>query len=505
MTPSVPSEPTKSWVRSGPDRGPGRAAGVDRCGRRRARRRGRRPCPRSSRSGWSSWPAPRHASQPPTVDRSIDWGQCPSVTPCSARSVVLEQVPNVPARTSSTSDVVVDVDDPGERGEVEHHAAVHGHARAAHAAAPGGRGDRDPRLVARRAAPRRPRRPTAGRDDRRGRRDRGAVERPDHRQRPPVAARLAIGDASVATSAQASRSRASTRRRPRRGRVEAARLSAVVLERDRRRRRAGSAHVTVAERGSRQLGGSRSASHRGARYACDLRGAVLGRRPSRARARSAGRDVGRGGGGRVAGEQPGAGAAREHVVERAGHLVAHRVHRLGPEVGEAGHERLARASGRRRSSASTRRPRCRSDRRGARARSGSSAATGARRCPRRRAGAGAWCAAARRRSPSTRDDRVDRVGGHAPVGGELAAGDGDDPARRDVRTVCRRDRSAVRLAAPLAHERPQPGPRADDVVLGERLVGDAVHARRAGSRRRRACTAGRRAGRRSRCRWCRCR
>ena len=44
---------------------------------------------------------------------------------------------------------------------------------------------------------------------------------------------------------------------------------------------------------------------------------------------------------RVAGQEAGAGAAAEHVVDRTGHLVAHGVDGLGPEVGESGHERLA--------------------------------------------------------------------------------------------------------------------------------------------------------------------
>ena len=94
------------------------------------------------------WPAPRHASQPPTVERSIDCGQWPTVTPCSARSVVLEPGAERPGSTSRTIDVGVDVDDPAERAEVEHDAAVQRHARAAHAAAARGRRDRDPRLVA---------------------------------------------------------------------------------------------------------------------------------------------------------------------------------------------------------------------------------------------------------------------------------------------------------------------------------------------------------------------
>src|ERR1035437_2909663 len=52
------------------------------------------------------WPAPRHANHPPTVERSMDCGQCPRVTPCSFRSPASTSGPNVPARRSATSEVV---------------------------------------------------------------------------------------------------------------------------------------------------------------------------------------------------------------------------------------------------------------------------------------------------------------------------------------------------------------------------------------------------------------
>ena len=58
--------------------------------------------------------------------------------------------PKVPGATSSTSDVVVDVDDAARAAEVEHHAAVQRHRGAAHAAAAGRRGDGDDGLVAHR-------------------------------------------------------------------------------------------------------------------------------------------------------------------------------------------------------------------------------------------------------------------------------------------------------------------------------------------------------------------
>ncbi len=52
-----------------------------------------------------SCPAPRHASQPPTVESAIDWGQCPAVTPCASRSSSSNTSPNVPGNTSTTIDV----------------------------------------------------------------------------------------------------------------------------------------------------------------------------------------------------------------------------------------------------------------------------------------------------------------------------------------------------------------------------------------------------------------
>src|ERR1035437_3202768 len=52
------------------------------------------------------WPAPRHANHPPTVERSMDCGQCPRVTPWSSRSPASTSGPNVPARRSATSEVV---------------------------------------------------------------------------------------------------------------------------------------------------------------------------------------------------------------------------------------------------------------------------------------------------------------------------------------------------------------------------------------------------------------
>ena len=103
---------------------------------------------------------------------------------------------------------VVDVDDAVDRGEVEQHAAEHRNARAAHAAAAGGGGDRNARFVAQPQARPRPRRWSAGRTITDARAVDLIVERPDHRERPPVAARLADLGGCVDTSAPVAASRA---------------------------------------------------------------------------------------------------------------------------------------------------------------------------------------------------------------------------------------------------------------------------------------------------------
>ena len=149
MTPSVPSEPMNSWLRSGPTAPAGLPPVRIDASRRRARPRARRPCPRSCRSECEYWPAPRHATQPPTVARSKLCGKWPTVRPCSARSSSSRSGPNVPAATSTTPDSTSTVADTVERGHVEHDTAEDRHRRPGHAAATAGRGDRDPRLVAR--------------------------------------------------------------------------------------------------------------------------------------------------------------------------------------------------------------------------------------------------------------------------------------------------------------------------------------------------------------------
>ena len=51
------------------------------------------------------WPAPRHATHPPTVEMSIDWGQWPNVYPVPvAERAASSSGPNVPAPTSASSE-----------------------------------------------------------------------------------------------------------------------------------------------------------------------------------------------------------------------------------------------------------------------------------------------------------------------------------------------------------------------------------------------------------------
>ena len=220
-----------------------------------------------------------------------------------------------PARSSSTSTI------PVSRGEVEDDAAVHRHARPAHAAAPGGGGDRDPGLVAHRAAPRRRRRSGGV-----GRTAAAGVTGvpscvPDHRQRPPVAARRGHrrsgSPRSTGQHRRASRS-STARRAPRRP-----------VPRERAHRR----------------GGSRAA--RRARSAIDARGT---RRPARrvrrrtspsSGASSAATVVG-GGGRRVAREQPGPRAAARARRRGCGpSRGAPRTRASALQVRQPGHERLA--------------------------------------------------------------------------------------------------------------------------------------------------------------------
>ena len=184
---------------------------------------------------------------------------------------------------------------------------------------PGGGGDRHARVVAHPQHARPPRRPIAGSARPRPRGGPRAVERPDHRQRPPVAARL--GDAPPGCWSTGHDRRAAGRA-PRAGHLGDA-------------CRAAGSRDAACSRGRRP----RSAAI-DARYAATSR-VALGVATTRARARAA--------------RPPSAAAAadasrassrarvrrREHVVERAGHLVAHRVHGLGLEVRQPRHQRLA--------------------------------------------------------------------------------------------------------------------------------------------------------------------
>ncbi len=103
MTPSVPSLPTNSWVRSGPTAARGAPPVLI---ARPSARTTSRPTTMSSIFPYrvEYWPAPRQASHPPTVESSTDCGQCPTVTPWSARSSASSTSPNVPARTSRIID-----------------------------------------------------------------------------------------------------------------------------------------------------------------------------------------------------------------------------------------------------------------------------------------------------------------------------------------------------------------------------------------------------------------
>ena len=209
-------------------------------------------------------------------------------------------------------------------------------------------------------------------------------------------------------------------------------------------------------------------------------------------------DLGRGGRRRVASEEAGPRAPGEHVVDGAGHLGSHRVHDLGLRVGETGHDRLgqrrvgARAAralrGRRRRSASRDRPAARP-----------------RPIPPRRAAARAWCGSGAGPSmpssftaTSIVSAAIRRYVVSLPPVTVITP-----PA--DERTECRRERSAVRSLFAARHERAQPGPRAEDVGLGDRRGDRAVDRAQevldvVGCDLRVVDRV-----RRSRCRWCRCR
>ena len=330
--------------------------------RRRARPRGRRRCPRSCRSGCEYWPAPRQATQPPTVAMSKLCGKWPTRQPVALPQLALEvgaeragehlddarrrrrrrRCRPAPVR-SSTTPPNTGTDAP------------------AHAAAPAGGGDRHAVRRRRRARRRRPRsvdrrpaRPTAARC---GTSPASAqCIASGHQSRLASAVAVVVGDASArrrAARRAPRRRRRSTARRPGGRRCRSARSAAVGLaSRDRTPSRSGSAVAS----------GGRSAAHE---VAVSRRpGGRSRRRPSRARRRAARRRrrAPRASAGAV--EQVGPGAPGEHVVERRRHLVADGVHGLGAQVRQARRRAARRASGRRRRAPRPRRRACRSGRRG---------------------------------------------------------------------------------------------------------------------------------------------
>ncbi len=72
---------------------------------------------------------------------ATDWGQWPRVT-AVLRQFALEVVAERAGEDPGPQRGVVDVDDAGQAGQVEGHAAGDGHGPAAHARPPGGRGER---------------------------------------------------------------------------------------------------------------------------------------------------------------------------------------------------------------------------------------------------------------------------------------------------------------------------------------------------------------------------
>jgi hypothetical protein len=51
-----------------------------------------------------SWPAPRQAAQPPTVEMAKAEGQCPVVAACASCNSFSKRSPNMPACTSTIID-----------------------------------------------------------------------------------------------------------------------------------------------------------------------------------------------------------------------------------------------------------------------------------------------------------------------------------------------------------------------------------------------------------------
>ena len=148
MMPSVPSEPTNSWSRSGPTPRPRGCRRWGSTGRRRARRRGRRPCPRSCRSAWSTdrrrgTPASRRPLRCRSSAGSGRWSaRARAEVRLRDRGRTCRAGPRRRRRSSSTATMpciaVMSRSDAAETRD----------AGAAHAAAAAGDGERHPVLVA---------------------------------------------------------------------------------------------------------------------------------------------------------------------------------------------------------------------------------------------------------------------------------------------------------------------------------------------------------------------
>ena len=104
-----------------------------------------RPTTRSSTLPYrvEYWPAPRQATQPPTVASSKLCGKWPTLIACRDWSSASRSGPNVPASTSTMPDVASTSTSPASPVMSRTHSAEQRHRRAAHAAAPGRGGDRD--------------------------------------------------------------------------------------------------------------------------------------------------------------------------------------------------------------------------------------------------------------------------------------------------------------------------------------------------------------------------
>ena len=328
-SPSVPSEPRNSWLRSGPTA----AAGAP-----PVRTTWPSASTTSSPTTRSSilpyrveyWPAPRQATQPPTVAMSKLCGKWPTDSPWRSCSSSSRSGPNVPASTSTTPDStstsptpaspVRSSSTPPKTGTEPPHTPLRPPATVTGTVVAGAGAQHGGDLLDRRRA---------HGDARHGRHLAG--ERPVHRQRPPVAA--ALGDLALV--------------------VDDVRDGPQLIEQlggadD----GAGPAGTGPGELDRRSRLGHRVAAVRSASLWCCHRTSVatsspytpswradLGVVPPQL-AREQRGDVGAAA--RVAAsiEQVRPGAPGEHVLERRRHLVACGVDGLGAQVRQAGDERL---------------------------------------------------------------------------------------------------------------------------------------------------------------------